>query len=339
MALNTNERLQEAFSLALEDRSQGYADLVSNSNAILYLMKKKGQFKKFSGPTIRERLLYNESGTYTRYSGYQYLNPSPAELFNDAEFTPKLAAVSVTLSGEDILKNSGSNQLKDIMEEHMMAAETELVDRFVEDLHGDGTAANQIGGLQLAIPTDPTAGTYGGISRVDNAIWRTSKYDVDTDDILGDGTTTQVNSTSIKGILDNIMIARSRGTKGPNVICMSQEHYIAYTAATVAIQRIQDENELGKLGFTNLKYYGAGKSVDVVLEGGIGSAMPANTTYFLDTNALRFRYHPDRNFVKFGGKQAPINQDAIVQHIGFYGNLTLSNPIHMAKLYDSDTAS
>lgn len=339
MALNTNERLQEAFSLALEDRSQGYADLVSNSNAILYLMKKKGQFKKFSGPTIRERLLYNESGTYTRYSGYQYLNPSPAELFNDAEFTPKLAAVSVTLSGEDILKNSGSNQLKDIMEEHMMAAETELVDRFVEDLHGDGTAANQIGGLQLAIPTDPTAGTYGGISRVDNAIWRTTKYDVDTDDILGDGTTTQVNSTSIKGILDNIMIARSRGTKGPNVICMSQEHYVAYTAATVAIQRIQDENELGKLGFTNLKYYGAGKSVDVVLEGGIGSAMPANTTYFLDTSALRFRYHPDRNFVKFGGKQAPINQDAIVQHIGFYGNLTLSNPIHMAKLYDSDTAS
>ena len=67
--------------MALEDRSQGYADLVSNSNALLYLMKKQGQMKKFSGPTIRERLLYNESGTYTRYSGYQYLNPKPAELF------------------------------------------------------------------------------------------------------------------------------------------------------------------------------------------------------------------------------------------------------------------
>ena len=339
MALTSNERLQEAFSLALEDRSQGYADLVSNSNAILYLMKKRGQFKTFSGPTIRERLLYNESGTYVRYSGYDYLNPTPAELFNDAEFTPKLAAVSVTLSGEDILKNSGSNQLKDIFEEHMMAAETELVDRFVEDLHGDGTAANQIGGLQLAIPSDPTSGTYGGISRADNAIWRTTAYDVDTDDILGDGTTTQVNSTSIKGILDNIMIERSRGTKGPNVIVMSQEHYTAYTAATVAIQRIQDENDLGKLGFTNLKYYGAGKSVDVVLEGGIGSAMPSNTTYFLDTSALKFRYHADRNFVKFGGKQSPINQDAIVQHIGFYGNLTLNNPLHIAKLFDSDPAS
>jgi len=40
MALNSNERLQEAFSLALEDRSKGYQDLVSNANAILYLMKK-----------------------------------------------------------------------------------------------------------------------------------------------------------------------------------------------------------------------------------------------------------------------------------------------------------
>lgn len=330
MALTATEKLQEAFSLALEDRSQGYADLVSNANAILYLMKKKGQFKSFSGPTIRERLLYNESGSYTRYSGYGFLNPTPVELFNDAEFTPKLAAVSVTLSGEDILKNSGTNQLKDILEEHIMAAETELEDRFVEDVHSDGLSSNQIGGLQMAIPTTPT-NTYGGIDRNANTIWRTTTYNANSD-FSG---ITAVSSTTVKTIFDNIMIARSRGNKGPNVIAAGQEHYIAYTAATVAIQQITNENELGKLGFSSLKYYGAGKSVDVVLEGGIGSAMPSNTTYFLDTSALRFRYHPDRNFVKFGGKQAPTNQDAIVQHVGFFGNLTLNNPLHTAKLYDS----
>ena len=337
MAINTNERLQEAFSLALEDRSQGYADLVSNSNAILSIMKKRNQFKSFSGPTIRERLLYNESGTYTRYSGYQHLNPQPVELFNDAEFTPKLAAVSVTLSGEDILKNSGSNQLMDILEEHMTAAETELQDRFVEDLHSDGTAdgGKQIGGLQLVIPTVVNGGTYGGISRVDNAIWRTSSYDAHS----AFAGFTQVNAASVRTMFETIMIQRSRGNKGPNLICSSSEHYQAYSAATVAIQRITDESELGKLGFTSLKFYGAGKSVDVVLEGGIGSAMPSNTTYFIDTTALRFRYHPDRNFVKFGGKREPVNQDAMVQHIGFYGELTMNNPLHMAKLFDSTPGS
>lgn len=335
MALTSTEKLQEKFSLALEERSQGYADLVSNSNALLYVMKERGMWVPFSGPTIRERLLYNETGSYTRYSGYDFLNPTPTELINDAEFTPKLAAVSCTLSNEQILGNSGENQLIDIMTTHIEAAEQELIDRFVEDLHGDGTESNQIGGLQLAIPTTTNSGTYGGISRADNAIWRTTTYDADTD-FTG---YSQVNSASVKAIFDNIMIARSRGKKGPDLILASQQHYVAYTAATVEIQRINDSSKLGKLGFTSLKYYGAGKSVDVVLEGGIGSAMPDNVTYFIDTSALKFRYHPDRNFKKFGGKQMPVNQDAIVQHIGFYGELTMNNPLHMAKLYDSDTAT
>ena len=334
MALNTNERLQEALSLAVEDRSSGYQDLVSNSNVILAVMKKKGMWKTFEGPTIRERLLYNESGTYTRYAGYQFLNPKPAELMNDAEFTPKMAAVSVVLSSEDILQNSGSSaQLLNIMDAHLEAAETELEDRFVEDLHGDGTAdgGRQIGGLQLAIPTDPTVGTYGGISRADNAVWRTSAYDANS----AFAGITGVTATSIKPIFNQIMIERSRGKKGPDLIAASQEHYLAYQAATESIQRITDGGGVGKLGFPSLKFYGAGKSSDIVLEGGIGSAMPSNVTYFLDTDGLKFRYHKDRNFSKFGGKQTPVNQDAVVQHIGFYGELTQCMPLHTAKLFDS----
>ena len=332
MALNTNERLQEALSLAVEDRSSGYMDPVSNSNVILAVMKQKGMMKTFEGPTIRERLLYNESGTYTRYSGYQFLNPKPVELINDAEFTPKMAAVSVTLSSEDILQNSGSStQLMNIMEVHLEAAEQELMDRFTEDLHGDGTAdaGRQIGGLQLAIPTDPTTGVYGGIDRAANAIWRTTSYNANSD-FAGVGT--DVDATTIKPIFNQIMIERSRGKKGPDLIASSQEHYLAYQAATESIQRITDGGGVAKLGFPSLKFYGAGKSSDIVLEGGIGSAMPANTTYFLDTDALKFRYHKDRKFSKFGGKQTPVNQDAVVQHIGFFGELTMCMPLHMAKL-------
>jgi hypothetical protein len=331
MALTSTEKLQEIFSLTLEDRSPGINDLVTNANAILYIMRKKGQMKSFSGPTIRERLLYNETGSYTRYSGYDFLNPTPVELINDAEYTPRLAAVSCTLPSEDILKNSGRNQLIELMDTHISAAEDELVDRFVEDIHADGTATNQINGLKALVPTDPTTGTVGGIDRSTNAIWQTSIYDANSDFT---GITT-VDSTTVKTIFDNIMIERSLGKKGPDIIVASQEHYIAYTAAVTAIQRIQDENELGALGFSNLKYYGSGKSVDVVLEGGIGSAMPSNVTYFLDTNAIKFRYHPDRNFVKFGGRQTPINQDAMVQHIGYFGNMTINNPRHCAKMYDS----
>lgn len=324
-ALNPNERLQEAFSLALEDRSRGYQDLVSDNNAILYLMKKKGQFKTFSGPTIRERLLYAESGTYVRYSGYQFLNPKPAQLFNDAEYTPKLAAVSVTLSGEDVLQNSGRNQLMNIMEGHIEAAEQELLDRFTEDLHGDGTLENQIGGLALAIPRVPDQGTYGGIDRAANPIWQTSSVTKTTDFIT---------SSTVKDVFDDIVIAQQRGRDSADCIISSAPHYKAYLQSLETIQRINDENELGKQGFANIMYYGAGFSMPVVLEGGIRSYMPANTSYFVASKYMRFRYHPSRNFEKFGGKQMPVNQDAYVQHIGFYGNLTMYNPLFMTNLFD-----
>ena len=333
MPIVTNARLMEAFSLALEDRASGYQDLVSNSNVVLKTLQERGAWETFSGPTIRERLLYAESGTYVRYGGYEYLNPQPVELINDAEFEPKMGAVSVTLANEDILKNSGPAQLMSLFKVHMEAAEQELQDRFVEDLHSAGTEYKQIGGLQMAIPTTPT-NVYGGIDRNAFPIWRTTTYDANSISVAGNAYTA-VNSVSIKPILNHIMIQRSRGQKGPNLLLQSSEHFLAYSAATEAIQRITDETKASKYGFTSLRYYGSGRSVDIVLEGGIGSAMPANTTYLLDVSALKFRYHPERNFSKIGSKMTPINQDAIVQHIGFMGNLTLNNPLHTAKLYDS----
>ncbi len=331
MSIVSDSRLQEAFSLALEDRSRGYADLVSNNNVILRVMKANNGWKSFSGPTIRERLLYNETGSYVRYSGYDFLNPVPTELFNDAEYTPKLAAVSVVLSGEDILKNSGSGQLLDIMEEHISAAETELQDRFTEDLHSDGTATNQIGGLQAAVPTVADSGTYGGIDRSAVSQWRTGSYNGNSD--FGAAT----SSSNIQDQYTRVLINHSRNKQGPNLIAADATHYRFFQAGLVAIQRVTNEGKNAQYGFPSIAFAGAGYNLDVVLEGGIGSSMPANTSYFLrlGQDGLRFRYHPDRNFVAFGGKLRPVNQDAIVQHIGFYGNVTLANPLFQAKLITS----
>ena len=334
-ALTTVEKLTERFSVAVEDRSAGYQDLVSNANAILYLMKERDQFKSYSGPTIRERLLYAESGTYTRISGWDFMNPAPAELVNDAEFEAKMAMISIAIAMEDINNTSGKSELVNLFTLHMDAGENELEDRFVEDVHSAGALYRQIGGFQKMIPTDPTTGTYGGISRASNAIWRTFSYDAHS---FYTGYT-QVNSTSVRPMLERIVIERSRGKKGPNVIASAKQHYEAYSAATVAIQRITDETKLGKLGFTSLRFYGAGKSIDMVLEGGIGSAMPDDVSYVMDTTGINFRYNEALNFSKAGDKMMPVNQYGIVQHIGYQGELTLKNPLHQAKLYDSTPAS
>jgi len=47
---------QQILSMALEERSSGYEDLVSNNNALLAVMRKKGLWQTYSGPRIRQTL-------------------------------------------------------------------------------------------------------------------------------------------------------------------------------------------------------------------------------------------------------------------------------------------
>lgn len=335
MTITNTEALQERFSLAVEDRSSGYVDLVSDANVVLALLRQKNGWKTYNGPTIRERLMYQLHGSYVRYSGFEYLTPVHAEIISDAEFVPKQSAVVFSLSMEEILANSGSDaQLLDVFATHMEAAEMELENKVTEDIHSDGTAdgGRQIGGLQLILPDNPATGTYGGINRANVTAWRPTSYDVSG--VSWDHTTeTTVNAKGVHAMFSQVVRERSKGKKGPDLFLASEAHYGAFEASLQAIQRISDGGGVGKLGFPSLKFYGGGRSIDVVLEGGIGSYMPDDITYVLDTSSLAMRYHPQRNFSKMGGKQRPINQDAIVQQIGFMGELTNRDPQHMAKLY------
>lgn len=330
MALTTDERLREAFSLALEDRSEKLADLVSSSNVMTAVMKKNGGFKPFSGPAIRESLIFAETGSYIRYQGYDFLNPVPAEIVNDAVFEPKMAAVSVTLSGEDILLNSGPNQIKDIMTVRINAAERELRDNFYVDLHSSGALANQITGFNGALSATPAVGTYGGINRATHAIWRTN-FSV-ASDLTSDAAA--FDAGNIHDGLTAAVIQVCRGMDGPNLIVMGADVYRIYLSSLVAIQRVTSEKKDATLGFPSVSFAGAGREIPVVLEGGVGTEMDADDVYIvkLGEDGYKFRYHPQRNFVKFGGKREPTNQDAIVQHLGFMGNLTLQNPLWQFRI-------
>jgi len=142
-------------------------------------------------------------------------------------------------------------------------------------------------------------------------------------------------------MLNYIMTKQSRKKDYADLLLMSPEHYAAYDGASVAIQRINNETSMSKLGFTSLEYIGGGKRAEIVLDGGIGSNMPANTTFGLHTDSLRMRYHPSRNFDKLfeGDGQMPIDKDAVAQFIGFMGELTQTNPQFNWRFYDSNPAA
>src|SRR6185437_9926372 len=196
MAINPVAQYQQVLSMALEDRSAGYQDLVSNSNALLAVLKSKGLFKEYSGPRIRETLqIAKPSGQW--YNGYDLLDNAPLELFNDAYWTPKMVAVPITLSYEEILNNEGTNEIMNVMESYIGAAERGLSDTMDVALQSDGTANNgkQLTGLKTSVPTVTNSGTYGGIDRSAYSIWQTSTFDANS---FATDIGTQVSSTTIR---------------------------------------------------------------------------------------------------------------------------------------------
>jgi len=304
-------------------------------------MKRKGLWQTYSGPRIRQTLQVSKNVAQW-YSGYDPLLNPAIDLFNDAFFEPKMVVVPVILSMQEILNNEGENQLMDVYDAYIDAAERSLEDTMDAALYGDGSAngGKAITGLATAVPVIVDSGVYGGIDRAPaaNAIWRTKIFNAQT---MSTPLGTQVTKDTIRPMLNYVMTKQGRGKDYADLLLMSPEHYAAYDAATIAIQRQTNETSMGKLGFSSLEYVGGGKRAEIVLDGGIGSNMPPNTTFGLNTDSLRLRYHPQRNFDTLfeGDGQMPIDKDAIAQFIGFMGELTQTNPMFNWRFYDSDTAT
>src|SRR6185312_8588819 len=104
-------------------------------------------------------------GTFKRYSGYEALNISPSDVFTGAEFNYAQAACAVSMSGLEMLQNTGEEQVIDLLAGRIKNAERTMANNISLDCYSDGTAdgGRQIGGLQLLVPAVNT-NTVGGIS-------------------------------------------------------------------------------------------------------------------------------------------------------------------------------
>lgn len=317
--LNPSATMTELVTTTLRNRSGELADNVTKNNALLKRLRAKGRVKPVSGGrTIVQEMAFAENGTFKRYSGYETVNIAPSETFTAAEFNYAQAAVAVSVSGLELLMNSGGEAVLDLLEERITNATQTLTNNIALDCYSDGTAdgGRQIGGLQLLIASNPTTGTVGGIDRSTTvgSFFRNKKFSGTTD---GGGA---VSPTNITGYMNQLYMSCVRGADKPDLIVADNNYYNFYWQSLQAIQRVASEDE-ASAGFMNLKYMGA----DVIFDGGIGGGAPANKMYFLNTNYLFYRPHRDRNFVPIGDDRQSVNQDAMVKLIGFAGNMTLNN--------------
>ncbi len=321
-----NSSISDIIATNIQSRSGELADNVTNNNALLRRLKDRGNVKTFSGGNvILQEIMYNDSTTSNTnsYSGYEVLNVSQNSPISAAQFSITQYAAAVSISGLEMIQNSGKEAIIDLLDGRMNVAEAQLANRIGGDIYLDGTgnSGKNITGLAAAVPDAPGSGTYGGISRTTWSFWRSQKYSGVTDG------GSAVSASNIQAYMDALAVSLIRGTDKPDLIVADNNFYRLYLQSLQSIQRISDGGASSAgAGFASLKYYGAGMASDVVLDGGIGAAATANHMWFLNTKYLMFRPHKDRNFVPIGGERQAVNQDAIVKLIGWAGNLTSSGP-------------
>ena len=332
-----NSAVSDIIATTIQSRSGELADDFTNNNALIRRLKRKGNVRPVTGGNlIFEEIAYTDSSmiNVNSYSGYEVLNIAPNSPISAAQYSLTQYAGAVSISGLEILQNSGKEALIDLLDGRMKVTEGQLMNRMDYDCYLDGTgnSSKNITGLAAAIPDDPTTGTYGGISRGSFNFWRSQLFDASSD---GGATTSAAN---IQQYMTSLALKCVRGSDKPDLFVMDANFYAFYVNSLQAQQIIMSKDGSGSAGAgfgPELKFYGGGMAADVIMGGGISGAVSstqstsgatANHCWAINTNYFFYRPHKDRNFVPIGGERQSVNQDAVVKLIGWAGNLTSSGP-------------
>lgn len=312
-----NPGISELLTTTLSKRTKPIRDAITDNIPLFKRLQDKGNMRDgdWSGATCIEAIDYLDNDTYTRYTGYEPISITPQDVITGAEFQMKQAAMSVTMSGTEQLQNAGSEtRIFNWLEARLKNAERSFQNAVDADLWSLGTASGgkQIGGMQLLVSDDAT-GTVGAIVAGSNAFWQNQFYDFSNNSL-------SASSATILHAMNTLWLNCSRNSDQPDLIFADNTYFTYFEEALQPIQRINSA-EKAKAGFGGYAY----KDAEVVAAGGMSGNCPSSHMYFLNTNYIHWRPHPDRNIEMIGEERASTNQDAIVRLLGLAANLTVSN--------------
>lgn len=300
----------------LDNYSGKLADNITNHNALLKQINKKGNFKVYAngGKKILQELEYAEVANVMWYSGAQQFDVSPNDLYGVAEFAWKQIVGVVTITGLEEIINGGSDvQIHNLLKARMRTLEKSLTNAVSTALYAVGTGNDglEFGGLQHIV-ADTNTNTVGNISGTAESWWRNTATNVTW------------TTTTVQSVLNTAWLTVIRGADKPDIIPAAGTPYQKYWESLTANQRFTDDGQAGA-GFTSLVYQG---NVPIVYD----DQCPSDHLYMLTSDYLHLRPAPGR-WMKSLGERSSVNQDAIVVPMASAANMTCSNRSLQAVLY------
>lgn len=304
----------ELASTTFRNHSKEVADNVSKHNALWRRLHDKGRVRiEDGGLTIVQPLDYQANSTYQRYSGFDVLNVSAVDVLTAAEYAWRQVAVNMAASGLEIRTNSGASRIVNFTKAKLKNAQRSMANGLSIDTYSDGTAANQMNGLQALI-ADSGVGTVGGINATTFPFWANIVQSAAAP-LQGGGAVT-FSPATIETMMLNLWIKLTRGTDAPDMIVASDDLFAMYEQSQTSLKRYTSTED-GKGGMTSMKY----KTADVFFDSSGG--IPATHMYFINTDYVELVAHQDANITMMEELRS-VNQDAVVIPILFQGNLVCS---------------
>lgn len=251
---------------------------------------------KDGGRQIIVPLMYGVNSTVKAFDGTDTLDLTYQDGIDAAEYDWKYYNVSVVITKEDELKNSGKSQVVDLLKAKIMQAENSLKERLNNDLfNGAASDSKEITGMDTAI----AAGTYGGIAGGTYTWWQS--YTEATSAALSlDYIRTAVNTCNLG----------SGGSK-VSLIVTTQALHEKYESLLTAdinynVGSSKEINRLGDAGFYALGFRG----IPVVYD----EQATSGSVYLINTKNMKLAVHKDANF-QVVKKADPSDQHVSVQHV------------------------
>jgi hypothetical protein len=311
-----NSTFTEMVSTTLRNHAREVVDNISDNNALLRAMKKRGNIKTENGGyELVFPVEYANNATYQRYTGYDTLNINASDVISAARYDWAQIALHVTASGRELRQNNGKEAMIKLVKARIDNAKHTASNNLSIDLYSDGALTNQIGGLAALVNSAGT-GTVGGIDSSSFSFWQNqfSEYS---------GTPSTAN---IGQELNDLWLPCVRGNDKPDLIVMSHDYYSIYEASLQNNQRYMRVDSAA-LGFEELMY----KTAAVIFDDNSNFGTTAAVAYFLNTKYLYLVQHSQAQWTQDDDKK-PINQDAVVVPLYWMGQLVVTNRNVQGKL-------
>lgn len=264
------------------------------------------------GSEIRQPFIFDEvpSGWYV---GEDLLSINAQQTQTAMRFDWKFVYASVNIPMSELLLNSGSHAVTDLVTNKMQTAEMTIRQRIATSIFSDGTGhgGKELVGLRAAVSN---TGSYGGISRTSTE---------------GSVLNSFVDATG--GVLTLDLLQRGYGEatiqpEQPDIILTTQRLFDKIWAQVQSAQRFgpnETPGALGAAGFSSIRFNNALVVVD--------QKCPAGDVYFLNTKWIKMIFHPSRRF----GVEGPFpvaNQDIKVWRVHSAMALICQSPRLQARL-------